>query len=91
MGCEVVCHVGQDHFVLEQGEDGVHLWFPVGVMPSVGVHGEHDADKVGDETVGKRVPVSLCCWQGSTVGKQLVGGEEVDGQEGKEESESNLV
>lgn len=58
----MVGHVGQDHCVLEQGEDGVHPWFTVGVMPPVAVHGEHDADKVSDETVllvGQRVHVSL--------------------------------
>ena len=44
--CEVVSHVGEDHTVLEDGEDRVDAWLAVAVVTPVEVEGGSDAGEV---------------------------------------------
>ena len=43
----MISHVGQDHGVLEHGEDAVHARLAVHVVSPVAVHRYQDAAKVG--------------------------------------------
>ena len=51
VGGEVVGHVGQDHCILKQREDGVHARLTVGVVPLVAVHGDQDGCEVGKKQI----------------------------------------
>ena len=45
----MVSHVGQDHGVLEHGEDAVHARLAVHVVSPVAVHRRQDAAEVGHQ------------------------------------------
>ena len=51
VGGEVVRHVGEDHAVLEDGEDWVDAWLTVPVVAPVEVERGEDAGEVGYQEV----------------------------------------